>query len=44
MPIWNPWHGCHKISQGGKHCSVFREDTAFGTDISTNLNPCTPKD
>lgn len=37
MPIWNPWHGCHKISQGCKHCYVFREDAAFGTDISTNV-------
>ena len=37
MPIWNPWHGCHKISQGCRHCYVFREDAAFGTDISTNI-------
>ena len=37
MPIWNPWHGCHKISQGCKHCYVFREDAAFGTEISTNV-------
>ena len=37
MPIWNPWHGCHKISQGCRHCYVFREDAAFGTDISTNV-------
>ena len=37
MPIWNPWHGCHKISQGCKHCYVFREDAAFGTDISTDI-------
>ena len=36
MPIWNPWHGCHKISAGCKHCYVFREDAAFGTDIPTN--------
>ena len=33
MPIWNPWHGCHKISAGCKHCYVFREDAAFGTEI-----------
>ena len=37
MPIWNPWHGCHKISQGCRHCYVFREDAAFGTAISTNM-------
>ena len=36
MPIWNPWHGCHKISAGCKHCYVFREDAAFGSAISTN--------
>ena len=36
MPIWNPWHGCHKISAGCKHCYVFREDAAFGTVIPTN--------
>lgn len=35
MPIWNPWHGCHKISPGCKHCYVFREDAAFGTEIPT---------
>ena len=36
MPIWNPWHGCHKISAGCKHCYVFREDAAFGAVIPTN--------
>ncbi|MCH5237031.1 MAG: DUF5131 family protein [Muribaculaceae bacterium] len=36
MPIWNPWHGCHKLSAGCKHCYVFREDAAFGTEIPTN--------
>lgn len=35
MPIWNPWHGCHKISAGCKHCYVFREDAAYGTLIPT---------
>ena len=37
MPIWNPWHGCHKISAGCKHCYVFREDAAFGTAIPSNI-------
>lgn len=37
MPIWNPWHGCHKLSEGCKHCYVFREDAAFSTEISTNF-------
>ncbi|MCH5234614.1 MAG: DUF5131 family protein [Muribaculaceae bacterium] len=36
MIMWNPWHGCHKISAGCKHCYVFREDAAFGTEIPTN--------
>ena len=36
MPMWNPWHGCHKISAGCKHCYVFREDAAFGTEIPTH--------
>ncbi len=33
MPMWNPWHGCHKISAGCKHCYVYREDAAFGTAV-----------
>ncbi|MDE6283640.1 MAG: phage Gp37/Gp68 family protein [Muribaculaceae bacterium] len=36
MPMWNPWHGCHKISQGCRHCYVFREDAAFGTALSSD--------
>lgn len=28
--MWNPWHGCHKISEGCRHCYVYREDAAFG--------------
>lgn len=30
MLMWNPWHGCHKVSAGCKHCYVYREDAAFG--------------
>lgn len=37
MPIWNPWHGCHKISQGCKHCYVFREDAAFGAAFPSDI-------
>ncbi|MDE6630042.1 MAG: phage Gp37/Gp68 family protein [Bacteroidales bacterium] len=33
---WNPWHGCHKISAGCKHCYVYREDAAFGTEIPSD--------
>lgn len=32
--IWNPWHGCHKLSQGCKHCYVYREDAKRGVDSS----------
>ena len=35
MPMWNPWHGCHKISAGCRHCYVYREDAAFGTTVPT---------
>ncbi len=35
MPMWNVWHGCHKISPGCRHCYVFREDAAFGAPVST---------
>lgn len=34
--MWNPWHGCHKISPGCKHCYVFREDAARGVVVSTD--------
>lgn len=36
MPTWNPWHGCHKISAGCKHCYVYREDAAFGAARSSS--------
>ncbi len=36
MPMWNPWHGCHKISEGCRHCYVYREDAAFGTAVPSN--------
>lgn len=36
MPVWNPWHGCHKISAGCAHCYVFRQDAAMGVVTPTN--------
>lgn len=30
--LWNPWHGCHKISEGCKHCYVYRGDARRGID------------
>ena len=32
MPIWNPWHGCHKISPGCMYCYMYRRDAEFGKD------------
>lgn len=32
MAIWNPWHGCHKISPGCQHCYVYRRDESIGKD------------
>ncbi len=34
MPIWNPWHGCHKISAGCLNCYVYRRDSQYGKDAS----------
>ncbi len=30
MISWNPWHGCHRISEGCRHCYVFRMDGWYG--------------
>lgn len=30
--MWNPWHGCHKISPGCLHCYVYRSDEKHGRD------------
>ena len=32
--IWNPWHGCHKLSEGCRHCYVYRGDSKRGRDSS----------
>lgn len=34
MAIWNPWHGCHKVSPGCRNCYVYRRDAEFGKDSS----------
>ncbi len=34
MPIWNPWHGCRKISPGCANCYVYRRDESIGKDAS----------
>lgn len=34
MLMWNPWHGCRKISEGCRNCYVYRTDSQFGKDSS----------
>jgi protein gp37 len=34
VAVWNPWHGCHKISPGCKHCYVYRLDSRYEKDSS----------
>jgi len=31
---WNPWHGCHKLSEGCRNCYVYRGDARRGVDSS----------
>lgn len=31
---WNPWHGCHKKSEGCFHCYMFRIDAKHNRDSS----------
>lgn len=30
--MWNLWHGCHKISEGCRHCYVYRRDSLYDKD------------
>lgn len=30
--IWNPWHGCHRISEGCAHCYMIETDEKRGLD------------
>lgn len=32
--FWNPWHGCRKLSEGCRHCYVYRIDGRHGRDAS----------
>lgn len=34
MASWNPWHGCHKLSEGCRNCYVYRIDERHGKDSS----------
>ncbi|MBP5612368.1 MAG: DUF5131 family protein [Bacteroidales bacterium] len=31
---WNLWHGCHKKSEGCRHCYVYRRDAQFEKDAN----------
>lgn len=31
---WNPWQGCHKISEGCKNCYMFRDKKRYGQEAS----------
>ncbi len=33
---WNPWHGCTKISEGCRHCYVYRQDEQYGSSIGSS--------
>lgn len=35
MAMWNPWHGCHKYSEGCKYCYIHKGDTK--RNIDTNV-------
>lgn len=34
--VWNPWHGCTKISAGCKYCYVYRQDKMYGSEKSSS--------
>lgn len=34
MVVYNPWHGCHKFSEGCMHCYVFRMDEKYHKDTN----------
>lgn len=29
---WNPFHGCHKLSEGCRNCYMYRRDAEYGRD------------
>ena len=30
--VWNPWHGCHRVSEGCRNCYVYRIDGTHGRE------------
>ena len=34
MPMWNPWRGCKRCSEGCLHCYIHKGDARRGVDTS----------
>lgn len=34
MAMWNPWHGCHKYSEGCRFCYIHKGDSRRGVDTN----------
>lgn len=37
MAVWNPWHGCHKFSEGCQFCYIHKGDDRRGIDTNMIL-------
>ncbi len=35
MPMWNPWRGCRRYSEGCQYCYIHKGDNKRGVDTST---------
>lgn len=35
MAVWNPWHGCHRHSEGCRYCYIHKGDSRRGVDTNT---------
>ena len=33
--MWNPWHGCHKCSEGCLRCYMYEQDKNYGVNSNT---------
>ena len=34
MPVWNPWRGCHRYSEGCRYCYIHKGDARRGVDTN----------
>ncbi len=34
MAMWNPWRGCHKLSDGCRYCYTYKGDAKRGIDTN----------